>query len=108
MAKARDYQRENELYKSKHEQIKLRVARNKARREAIKAGRVEKGDNSDTRVKNVNMDFSLYSTHLVTWRILPNSNRPVETSELRNYCPGCGVRIKKSTWKFCPSCGNEL
>jgi hypothetical protein len=75
---------------------------------SIETGRVEKGDNSDTRLKNVNMDFSLYSTHLVTWRILPNSNRPVETSELRNYCPGCGVRIKKSTWKFCPTCGNEL
>jgi len=47
MAKARDYQRENELYKSKPEQIKLRVARNKARREAIKAGRVEKGDGKE-------------------------------------------------------------
>ena len=46
MAK-RDYKRENELYKSKPEQIKLRVARNKARRQAIKDGRVEKGDGKE-------------------------------------------------------------
>ena len=44
---ARDYQKENELYKSKPEQIKLRVARNKARRQAIKDGRVEKGDGKE-------------------------------------------------------------
>jgi 5-methylcytosine-specific restriction endonuclease McrA len=44
---ARDYKRENELYKSKPEQIKLRVARNKARRQAIKDGRVKKGDGKE-------------------------------------------------------------
>jgi len=43
----RDYKKENELYKSKPEQIKLRVARNKARRQAIKDGRVEKGDGKE-------------------------------------------------------------
>ena len=44
---ARDYKKENELYKSKPEQIKLRVARNKARLQAIKDGRVEKGDGKE-------------------------------------------------------------
>ena len=39
---ARDYQKEN-IYKAQPEQIKLRVARNKARRQAIKDGRVSKG-----------------------------------------------------------------
>ena len=43
----RDYQHENEAYKSKPEQIKLRVERNKARREAMAAGRVHKGDGKD-------------------------------------------------------------
>ena len=46
MAKARDYVKENE-YKAQPEQIKLRVARNKARREAIKAGTVQKGDGKE-------------------------------------------------------------
>lgn len=44
---ARDYKRENELYKSKPEQIALRVKRNKARREAIREGRVAKGDGKE-------------------------------------------------------------
>tara|TARA_R110000868_G_scaffold26732_1_gene102678 strand:+ start:690 stop:962 length:273 start_codon:yes stop_codon:yes gene_type:complete len=43
---ARDYKKENE-YKAQPEQIKLRVARNKARRQAIKDGRVEKGDGKE-------------------------------------------------------------
>jgi hypothetical protein len=47
MAKARDYKRENELYKSKPDQIAKRVARNKARREAIQDGRVKKGDGKE-------------------------------------------------------------
>lgn len=47
MTKKRDYQKENEQYKSKPEQIALRVARNKARREAIRDGRVKKGDGKE-------------------------------------------------------------
>jgi len=43
---ARDYKKEN-IYKAQPEQIKLRVARNKARRQAIKDGRVEKGDGKE-------------------------------------------------------------
>ena len=42
--KKRDYKRENKIYKSKPEQIKLRSARNKARRQAIKEGRAKVGD----------------------------------------------------------------
>jgi len=41
MTKPRDYQKENE-YKARPEQIEMRVKRNKARREAIKEGRVKK------------------------------------------------------------------
>ena len=75
---------------------------------SIETGRVEKGDDSDTKLKNVNMDFSYFTSHKVTWRILPNSQKPVEVSQLRNYCTGCGTRVKKSNWKFCPSCGSEI
>ncbi len=40
----RDYKQENK-YKSKPDQIKKRVMRNRARRAALKAGLVRKGDN---------------------------------------------------------------
>jgi hypothetical protein len=42
--KKRPYKRENELYKSKPEQIKKRVQRNAARRALMREGVVEKGD----------------------------------------------------------------
>ena len=42
----RNYRRENK-YKAQPEQIKLRVERNKARRQALKAGLVHKGDGKD-------------------------------------------------------------
>ena len=42
-ASKRNYQKENK-WKATPAQIKKRVARNKARRQAIKAGRVKKGD----------------------------------------------------------------
>jgi 5-methylcytosine-specific restriction endonuclease McrA len=43
---ARDYKKENE-YKAQPDQIAKRVARNKARRQAIRDGRVKKGDGKD-------------------------------------------------------------
>jgi hypothetical protein len=45
--KPRPYKRENELYKSKPEQIEKRVARNKARRIMEAEGKVHKGDGKD-------------------------------------------------------------
>jgi hypothetical protein len=45
--KPRPYKRENELYKSKPEQIEMRVKRNKARRDAIRDGTAAVGDGKD-------------------------------------------------------------
>ena len=75
---------------------------------SIETGRVEKGGKSDTELKNGSGDYSYFMNHSVKWKLLPNSQKPVEVSELRNYCSGCGVRIKKANWNFCPSCGNEI
>jgi 5-methylcytosine-specific restriction endonuclease McrA len=44
--KPRNYKQE-EKYEDSPEQVKNRVARNKARREAIKAGKVKKGDGKE-------------------------------------------------------------
>lgn len=43
----RNYKQENENYNSRPEQIANRVKRNKARAEAIKDGRVSKGDGKE-------------------------------------------------------------
>jgi hypothetical protein len=52
-SKNRDYQREN-LYKRRPEQIKKRVARNKARRMLMREGLVKKGDGRDVNHRNGN------------------------------------------------------
>jgi len=44
--KPRNY-KEEEKYEDSPEQVKNRVARNKARRDAIKAGKVKKGDGKE-------------------------------------------------------------
>jgi hypothetical protein len=75
---------------------------------SIETGRVEKGGKSNTELKSGSGDYSYFMSHSVMWKLLPNSQKPVEVSELRNYCSGCGVRIKKANWKFCPTCGNEI
>jgi hypothetical protein len=46
----RDYKKEN-LYKSKPDQIKKRVLRNKARRQAIKDGKAKVGDGTSVEHK---------------------------------------------------------
>ena len=43
----RNYKKENANYKSRPEQVKKRTSRNKARRMAMKAGLVRKGDGKD-------------------------------------------------------------
>ena len=50
----RNYKKENANYKSRPEQVKKRTSRNKARRMAIKAGLVRKGDGKDVDHKNGN------------------------------------------------------
>ena len=47
---ARDYKKEN-IYKSKPDQIKKRVLRNKARRQAIKEGKAKVGDGTSVEHK---------------------------------------------------------
>jgi hypothetical protein len=47
MPKKRNYELEYDSYQGKPEQIKNRVARNAARRKAMKAGKVKKGDGKD-------------------------------------------------------------
>jgi len=75
---------------------------------SLETGRVEKGETSN---QTFGSDYGSYSSSYESvseYQIMPRSTKPVEVSEIRSYCPGCGTRIKKSTWKFCPSCGESL
>jgi len=72
-------------------------------------GRVEKGDVSNQNLNLVNIEFESKPFHSIQYNLKPTSTRGYTTAtEIRNYCPGCGYRIRKETWKFCPKCGEKL
>jgi hypothetical protein len=74
----------------------------------LETGMVEKGSKSDQSFGNDSGSYSLYSSYTSEYQILPRSTKPVEVSEIRSYCTGCGTRMKKKTWKFCPNCGESM
>ena len=80
-----------------------------AKKEKTKeTGRVEHGEKSEQRMESGYGNFTSWASNTIKWQIMPTSAKPVEASEIRNYCPSCRTRIKKSSWKFCPSCGENL
>jgi hypothetical protein len=74
---------------------------------SIETGRVEKGDKSDQGFEDGYGTFNSWASYTTTVQVIPLSQKPVEAQEIRSYCTGCGSRIKKQTWKFCPNCGTE-
>ena len=75
---------------------------------SIETGRIEKGSNSKQKFSEENGSYNWWVNETVIIKLLPLSKKPVEVADIRNYCCGCGSRIKKSSWKFCPSCGESL
>jgi NADH pyrophosphatase NudC (nudix superfamily) len=74
----------------------------------LETGRVDKGEKSQ---QTFGTDYGSYSaiwTYCSEYQLMPRSVKPVEVAEIRSYCPGCGTRMKKKTWKFCPNCGESL
>jgi hypothetical protein len=76
--------------------------------DSIETGRIEKGGASDQSFGSISMGFESFAFATSNWHILPHSIQPLEVTQLRNYCAGCGTRVKKQSWKFCPSCGESL
>lgn len=77
------------------------------RENSIETGRVEGGSKSDQSFSNTNGNFNSWTCNVVEYQIIPISEKPVEVSEIRNYCTGCGTRNKQG-WKFCPTCGTKF
>lgn len=75
--------------------------------DSIETGRVERGGESNQKFVESYNNFSYMMSHSIKIKILPESQKPIESGDLRVYCD-CGYRIRKSSWKFCPSCGNNL
>ena len=74
----------------------------------IETGRIEAGSKSKQSFSTSNQNFEWFTCAVSEWKILPDSHKPVEVKEIRNYCSACGTRMKKQSWKFCPNCGEKL
>jgi hypothetical protein len=74
----------------------------------VETGRVMEGGKSSQKFQTTSGDFYSTPFHTVEFQLLPESTKPIEITEIRNYCPECGLRIRKSSWKYCPTCGTEL
>ena len=74
----------------------------------METGRVEKGGHSQQSFRNVDADFELFPYKTEKVKILPKSQKPVHSSDLRKrFCHQCGKKVKEG-FKFCPFCGTEL
>jgi hypothetical protein len=74
---------------------------------SIETGRAERGETS---AQSFGIDSSTYSmvyNRLTVLQLLPESAKPVEVQNIRNYCSNCGARVKNQNWKFCPTCGTK-
>ena len=76
--------------------------------DSIETGRVSQGGQSNQKFSTTTGDFYQTPYYTYEYHLLPESLKAIEAQEIRNYCGECGVRIKKSNWKFCPNCGEKL
>lgn len=74
---------------------------------SIETGRIEKGESSSQQFEEVSMQFEKYHISSVVYHLFPESQKPVETSEIKSFCSSCGRKLKGSE-HFCPDCGNKL
>jgi hypothetical protein len=81
--------------------------RNLKSKKSIETGRVEKGEKSKQKFTNSYGQFNYHTSHQVSLKILPLSNKNKTTEEIKHYCTECGTKTK-SKYKFCPTCGNKL
>jgi len=101
----------NNLRSSKYESKYDQQPRNRSfakKSKSVETGRVEQGSSSNQSFKTVSKNFNSWTVSTSVWKILPESQRPVETKDLIVRCPKCMSKIKKSSWKFCPECGVEI
>jgi hypothetical protein len=84
------------------------IVRSEVTLDSFETGRAEKGESSDQSFTSDGSTYNSWTGNTVHMQILPESQKPVEVQEIRNYCTNCGTRHKKSSWKFCPNCGTQI
>ena len=85
----------------------IKVGTNSCVNKNIETGRIEKGSYSNQKFKNVDMEFSYFPFKTELIKILPESMKQINSTDLqKRYCHNCGRRLKDK-FKFCPFCGTK-
>ena len=73
----------------------------------IETGRIEQGSKSKQTFIDVNYDFEPYAFAIEKIHLLPESQRPITSSNLnKKYCHACGRKLN-TKFKYCPFCGEK-
>jgi hypothetical protein len=94
-------------YSQRTEPIKLKKSRS-TKSLLVETGRVEKGSQSDQKIKTIDKDFEYFSFHTIECKMLPISQK-INTAEdinVKVYCTNCGTKLGKGH-KFCSTCGTK-
>ena len=75
---------------------------------SIETGRIDKGSESNQTFGYDHSTFNTWWTWSTQWKILPLSQKPVVSEDIKVFCTNCGTRRKKDSHKFCPNCGMKF
>lgn len=74
----------------------------------IETGRIGKGNYSNQKFSNVNIDFENYWFIKEQIQILPASRKQINNNDLKKiYCHECGRKLN-TKYKYCPYCGTKI
>ena len=87
---------------------RLRGALKSKKSKSIETGTVEKGSYSSQKFDTVVKDWETWPFQTVQYKLLPISQKvnTVGDISVKRYCTECGAKTK-SSFKFCPTCGNR-
>lgn len=80
---------------------------NSSQPKSLETGRVEKGSHSDQSFTFDSTIFNSFVSVINTWKLKPQSTKPLFKEDLVVYCTECGGKRKKESFKFCPQCGTK-
>ena len=82
-----------------------RINFNTSVKKSIETGRIEEGSHSNQKFQNIYKDFEYWPFKTECIKILPLSQKPINTNDLsKRYCHQCGRKLSPK-YKFCPFCG---
>ena len=76
--------------------------------DTVETGKIFKGNSTDQKFEFINITFESSINHIIDWKLLPISQKPIEKKDLeeKSYCSNCGKKLKIQDL-FCSKCGTK-